>query len=261
MITRKLGCLPARRIPNQPRLDKLRMMARKAPAKLVRDHIDPQPLMLGNDVLGDCTSAGIGNYIRAVAALGGYQVAVTQADAVQFYARSTGYVPGNPDTDQGGIEVDVLATAGREGYALGSGPYFPLWGSIDPQDRNGLALLMAGFGAAYLGVQLSVSDMNQIEATNGACVLTPDNGAYGDTTPGSAGGHCLLGWSYRGLSDADTVDLLTWGTVQKVTWGWLKSRIMEAHGLIWPQLTLANGLYPSGADLADLKAQNAMVAP
>ncbi|WP_408736033.1 hypothetical protein [Acetobacter ascendens] len=40
----------------------------------------------------------------------------------------------------------------------------------------------------------------------------------------------------------------------------MKSRIMEAHGLIWPQLTLANGLYPSGSDLADLKAQNAMVA-
>lgn len=58
--------------------------------------------------------------------------------------------------------------------------------------------------------------MSQIEATNGACVLMPDNGAYDDTTPGSAGGHCLLGRSSISLTDADTVDLLTWGPVQKV---------------------------------------------
>lgn len=69
--------------------------------------------------------------------------------------------------------------------------------------------------------------------------------------------HCLLGWSYSGLADSDTVDLLTWGTIQKVTWGWLKSRVMEAHGLVWPQLTLANGLYPTGPDLDALRAQNA----
>ncbi|MFT8551027.1 MAG: hypothetical protein ABF739_08065 [Acetobacter okinawensis] len=70
------------------------------------------------------------------------------------------------------------------------------------------------------------------------------------------GRHCLLGWSYSGLSDSDTVDLLTWGAIQKVTWGWLRSRIMEAHGLVWPQLTQASGLYPTGPDLDALRAQN-----
>lgn len=257
MMQRKLGCRPAKTQPNQPRLSGLRMMARKAPARLIRDHIDPAPLMLGNDQLGNCTSVGIANHLRATAALGGYQIDICTGDAVRFYSESTGYNPAIPSSDQGGIEVDVLTVASRTGYTLDNGwVYTPLWGSVDPQDRNALALIVAGIGAAYLGVLLSQSDMNQIEATNGACVLKPDNHAYGDTTPGSAGGHCLLCWSYSGLSDDDTLEMLTWGTMQRATWGWLKSRIMEAHGLVWPQLTLANGLYPTGPDLDVIKQQN-----
>lgn len=257
MSGRKLGCRPAVVLPSQPRLDGLRMMARKAPSVLDRSHINPAPLLLGNDQIGDCTSVGLANALRATAALGGFQIGVDDDSAIQFYAESTGYRPGCPETDQGGIEVEVLSFAAGVGYQLEAGAYYPLWGTTDAQDRNALALIMASLGTVYLGVLLSQSDMNQIEATNGACVLEADNGAYGDTTPGSAGGHCLLGWSYSGLSDSDTVDLLTWGAIQKVTWGWLRSRIMEAHGLVWPQLKLANGLYPTGPDIDALKAQNA----
>ncbi|CAM3041818.1 hypothetical protein AA15237_1528 [Komagataeibacter xylinus NBRC 15237] len=75
MMLRKLGCRPAERRARQPMLTTMRgFMARRAPQHLNRDGIDPAPLMLGNDVLGDCTAAGIGNHIRATAALAGYQV-------------------------------------------------------------------------------------------------------------------------------------------------------------------------------------------
>lgn len=100
-MQRKLGCRPAERRAGQPRLSGLRMMARKAPARLVRDHIDPAPLLLGNDRVGDCTSVGLGNHIRATAALAGFQVAVTEQDALHFYSLSTGYDPARPITDQG----------------------------------------------------------------------------------------------------------------------------------------------------------------
>ncbi|MFS3135847.1 hypothetical protein ACLRDC_10780 [Gluconacetobacter sacchari] len=56
------------------------MTARRAPERLVRAAIDPAPLMLGNDRLGNCTAAGLGNHIRATAALAGYQVAVRKAE-------------------------------------------------------------------------------------------------------------------------------------------------------------------------------------
>ena len=57
----KLGCLTPKILPNQPILMNTRMMARLPPARLIRDHIDPSPRILGNDVTSDCTSAGIGN--------------------------------------------------------------------------------------------------------------------------------------------------------------------------------------------------------
>ncbi|MBY4639233.1 right-handed parallel beta-helix repeat-containing protein [Gluconacetobacter entanii] len=105
-MTRKLGCRPAETRAGQPHLSVMRgFCARKAPPHLIRDHIDPAPLMLGNDVLGDCTSAGLGNHARATAALGGFQVDVTTAQGEAFYSLSTGYVLGDAINVNGGYAM------------------------------------------------------------------------------------------------------------------------------------------------------------
>lgn len=240
---RRLGCLPAETRAGQPSLAGLRMMARRAPERLLRDGIDPAPLMLGNDRLGDCTAAGLGNHIRATAALAGFQVAVRDADAVLFYERSTGYVPGDAATDRGGVEVDVLACAARGGYALADQTFYPVWGSVAPDDLNALRLVMAGMGAAYLGVRLALADQTEGGVWD---TTTP-----GDQMPGSWGGHCLLAWAYDGLEEESVVSLLTWGGIQRATWRWVRSRIMECHGVAWRQLM------PAGADWDALIAVNA----
>ena len=260
MTLRKLGCRPACTRAGQPRLSSTMraFMGRRAPTRLVRNQVDPAPHMLGNDTVGDCTAAGIGNHIRATAALNGYQVAVTAADALRFYACSTGYVPGSPATDQGGVEVDVLTTALRSGYALAEQTLFPLWGSVAADDLNGIRNITAGLSAAYLGVQLAMADM-WTDATNALAPLWDIRPPAwrGDPTPGSAGGHCLLLWDYTGTDDTDIVTLLTWGTRQKATWRWLRSRLMEAHGLAWRQLLPAGALTPTGQDWEALIAANA----
>ncbi|PYD63569.1 hypothetical protein [Gluconacetobacter entanii] len=258
MTNRKLGCRPAETRVGQPMLSAMRgFCARKAPPRLIRDHIDPAPLMLGNDVLGDCTSAGLGNHARATAALAGYQVDVTTAQAEAFYSLSTGYVPGDPRTDNGGVEVDVLTTAMRDGYAVTNQTLFPLWGSADPDDLNGVRNIMAGLSAAYLGVQLSESDMWEDENGDLSPVWDTDTPAgHGDPTPGSAGGHCLLAWDYTGTDDTDLVTFLTWGGKQKGTWRWFKSRRMEVHGLAWLQLLSASGLAPTNQEREALLAAN-----
>ena len=245
----KLGCLPAKTLPRQPMLTGAHMMASLPPARLIRDHIDPSPRMLGNDAVSDCTSAGIGNALRATSALGGYQTDVTDDNALMFYEESAGY-RGTPETDNGSVETEVLSYALRNGYLTESGTFYPLWGSTDT-GRNSVALLMATLGVAYLGVSLSTTDMDNVARSGADTVLRLDNGI-----PGSAGGHCLLAWDYTGLSDADTVTLLTWGMKIRATWSWLDSRIMEAHGLLFPQLTAPTGLYPTGDDLAEIKKAN-----
>lgn len=247
-MQRKLGCRPAERRVGQPRLSSLRMMARSAPVRLLRNHINPAPLMLGNDKVGNCTSVGLAKHIRATAAVAGFQVDIVPENAISFYSRSTGYVPSRPETDQGGVEVDVLACASRIGYDVPHQRFYPLWGSSEPEDLNVLRLIVAGFGAAYVGVQLAQADqMSGIWDT-----ITP-----GNQQPGSWGGHCLLVWEYTGTADDDLVTVLTWGIRQKCTWRWLRSRLMEVHGVIWPQLVLPGGLYPTGDDLEKLRAENA----
>lgn len=226
-------------------------MVSTPPKLLNRDGINPSPRMLANDITQNCTSAGLGNALRATSALGGYQTDVRDDNALMFYEESAGY-RGTPETDNGAVETEVLAYALRHGYPTESGTYYPLWGSTDTS-RSSVALLMASLGVAYLGVLLAPSDINQIVSKPGS-VLTPDNAEYGDTTPSE--GHCLLAWSYTGLTDNDTVSLLTWGGIQGVAWSWLDSRIMEAHGLLFPQLTTPTGLYPTGEDMAYIRAAN-----
>ncbi|MBM9402401.1 hypothetical protein JUN65_12495, partial [Gluconacetobacter azotocaptans] len=51
--------------------------------------------------------------------------------------------------------------------------------------------------------------------------------------------------------------LLTWGTTQRCTWRWLRSRLMEVHGLAWRQLMPAGGRAPGGEDWDALVAANA----
>ncbi|GAN54897.1 hypothetical protein [Tanticharoenia sakaeratensis] len=251
--TLRLGARPAETRPRQPHLSGLRMMARAAPPKLIRSHINPSPLMLDNDTLGDCTSAGLGNSIRALSALNGFQTAITPQNAVSFYSASTGYVPGNAATDQGGIEVDVLGYAAAHGYPVQNQTLFPLWGTIALDDFNGMRLAMAAFGATYFGVQLALAD----QASIGAVWDTDTPASAGDPTPGSWGGHCLDGWSYTGTGDTDIVTLLTWGTTQRCTWRWLRSRLMEAHGVLWPQLATPSPAFLAIHDLEDVRAANA----
>ena len=64
--------------------------------------------MDGNDQLGDCTAAAAAHIETALSQFGqGTPVVVSNADVIKFYSGSTGYVPGNARTDQGGDMVTV----------------------------------------------------------------------------------------------------------------------------------------------------------
>ncbi|WP_256889212.1 hypothetical protein [Acidomonas methanolica] len=247
-----LGARPAVLRPRQPRLDHLPMMTRAAPAVLRRDEIDPAPIMADNDRIGDCTAAGLANAVRAVSALNGFQTPVTTQEVVAFYSASTGYRAADPASDRGGVETDVLAHAALHGYALEAQTLYPLWGTIEPGHFNSLRLAASALGVVYLGVELAIAD----QAGLGGIWDTETPDSLGDRTPGSWGGHCLLLWAYDGTGDEDTVTLLTWGTTQRATWRWLRSRMTEAHGLLWPQLASPAPSFLSVTDIALIRSAN-----
>lgn len=249
----RLGCSPAKYDPSMPKVPKS-MRSAIAPKSVIRS-FPPNPQMFGNDKLGDCTAAGMLNGIEAVAALGKFHIAATTDDAVNFYSASTGYVRGDASTDRGGYEVDVLKYAALNGVKVGANRFFPVPMTADPYDFNQMRLNVALFGFAYLGVELAISDMGQAEAEGMDCVWDTNNHAYGDPTPGSEGGHCLNLWEYTGAADTDVNTFITWGgTKVRGTNRWLRSRIMEQHAMLWPQLAKAGGGYPTGDTLENLKA-------
>jgi hypothetical protein len=235
VMNRMLGKRPAVQRAGMPLFEGQKLLARQAPPKLIRDHIDPDPQMDRNNELGDCTAAGLANVARAQARLGGITLTIPTEKTVAFYSQSTGYDPANANSDAGGVEVDVLADAARQGFEIGQQtPLYPLWGSIDRQDLNGIRLVASEIGPVYLGVALALADQ-----ADG--VWDTDSG--GNQQPGSWGGHCLLLWAYDGIEPDSLVTLITWGAAtQRATWRWVQSRMDEAHAVTFRQLRKAGTL-------------------
>lgn len=231
----KLGAKKPVIIPNQPFFNKCRaIMEPRAPLSLGRHNLNPQFQMFDNDQIGDCSSAGIANTMIAFSALSGTTPIVTTSDAVNFYSLSTGYNPANPSTDQGGVLSEVLAYATRNGYDAGYYKYVPLWGTLDPHDRNALGNVMYQFGSVYCGFGLAQADNDTVGEVW-------DTTTPGDQTSWSWGGHCALLFAYDGLADTDIVYIATWGGLQKATWRWVHARIFEAHAVAFRDLMPATG--------------------
>lgn len=251
LVHGKLGCKPPVITDAMPKLYRLAAYKKAPPPKIVRT-IDPHAQMLGNDLLGDCTAAGLGNLLSAFTALntnGHAYFPIDTTHCEQFYSESTGYVPGDASTDNGGIITDVLTKAQTIGYPSKYQRFRPLWGTADVDDVQAMGNIMESFGAAYLGVALAAADQYaEVWDTN-----TP-----GDQTPWSWGGHCLLGFDYEGLDDTDIVRLITWGGFKKCTWRWLKSRVIEIHAVAFRQIMPADGVNVlSHSDWEKLVADNA----
>jgi hypothetical protein len=149
------------------------------------------------------------------------------------------------------VLTDVLAYQADRGFNPGGDLLTGPWATVDPFDRSMLALGMETFGVVVLGVALSEADMNRVGQTWDVGVMSTG----GDPTPGSAGLHCLLGWSYDGLADGSRVQLATWGALQAATFRWLERAIREAHVVVWRPLLRTAGVNWSGVDYGQMVAE------
>ena len=228
--------------PGAPRLRMRGTAPMRMPDALPRTGIDPGPRMLGNDVIGDCTCAGLANAIMAQSALNGFTIPIQTQSVEALYSAATGYVPGDPATDKGCNEIDLFGYQDAFGFDIGlQSRYAARWANIPADDINLLGCAVERFGVGYLGVNLAIADQQMGGTWD---TITPTS--YGDPTPGSWSPHCLLLWAWHGTGDKDLVSLLTWGTVQYATMRWLRSRLEEAHAVFHPQVWAAD---PNGRAL------------
>lgn len=206
-----------------------------------------------NDQLGDCTIAGACHMFAAMAVYGGHpEPLFSDAEITTAYSAVSGYVPGDPGTDNGADMQTVLEylkatgmtdTTGKTHKAAG----YAMFGN--PADETLLAQVLDTFGSVYVGVELPASAEREFAA-----------GQPWDWQPDSqiAGGHCIV-LQRRSVGGTGVLDYVTWGAVTKATRGFQwhyagppYNANGEAFAVVTEDWVAANGDSVSGLDLGQL---------
>jgi len=199
--------------------------------------------MMLNNTLGDCTIAGAGHALQVWTANTGSMVTLPDPTIESYYEQWDGYVPGNPSTDNGGVELDVLNDWQKGGFAGHA-----LVAFADPKPANLVEIRqsIALFGGVYIGLALPLTAQTQ-----DVWDVVPKGGAK--AKPGSWGGHCVYVPKY----DQNGFTCITWGQPKTMTLAFWKKYCDEAHTLLGKDWLAGKGS-PAGFDqdqlLADLKA-------
>jgi hypothetical protein len=253
----KLGKKPAKLDPRTLQLAKYFTPSLPSPPSAV-DYtmgIKSFGLML-NDQLGCCTIAAIGHAEQIWSAARGGEYTLPDAAILQKYEEWCGYNPSDPNSDQGGVEIDVLNDWRQQTIWK-----HPLTAYADPNPRNLEHVKQAInlFGGVYIGVALPLSaqGLNIWDAASGP-----------DGVPDSWGGHAIFVPKYRTGSDGKvTFTCVSWGELIDITQDfWMYNDpqngpyVDEVHALIAPEfLSLKTGKTPEGFDLTTLLADRNLV--
>jgi len=198
--------------------------------------------MMLNDELGDCTCAAVGHTIMAMTAQHGSPAVPSDADVLAAYEACGGYKPGDPATDNGAVELDVLnwwRKTGMAGHKLGA------YAAVRPADQGEVRTAIWLFGSVYAGLALPLTAEGQ-EVWN--VDLSAPAPLSGRAAPGSWGGHAvpLLGYNQVGPL------CVTWGIPLQMTWDFWATYADEAYAPLSPDWVSGAVEAPSGFDLAQL---------
>lgn len=245
----KLGRLPARHDPRTLKLAKYLDDAAlpTPPARVDYSSKVAKWEMLANDTLGDCTIAGLLHMIMLWASQNGQEVSFTDQDAIALYSQLCGYVPGNPATDLGGIEINILNVWRKSPIKACT-----LLGYVEVDPTNWAHVMLAHWlsGSLYMGLNLPLSAQNETIWSS-----TSDE-------PGGWGGHCTVSAAYAnrgGFQCATTLTAITWGDEKLMTSAWLAKYCDELYAPITPAWFNNAGKAPTGFDLAQLQADLAAI--
>lgn len=206
--------------------------------------------MMANDELGDCTAAGAGHIEQVWTSNASSLITITDADVIKFYSETTGYIPGEPSTDQGGVEVDVLNYWKTNGFGTSTGVHkLAGWVSVNPADLIQMKAGINWFGALYVGVALPLASQDQDVWDVHVHNLT------GPWTPGSWGGHCVALVAYNAIGPI----CITWGQRKQITWAWWHAYGDEAYALLSTDWLNAQGESPSDLNMTQLQADLAII--
>jgi hypothetical protein len=191
-----------------------------------------------NDQLGDCTVAEVGHQVESASAYAQTaSVIVRDADVLAMYQRVSGYNPADPSTDQGARIQDVLSDWRHNGIA---GHKCLAFAQVHPRDHLEVMRAVSVFSSLDLGMYVPASAKAQFHAGLPWRVVANDGGLIG--------GHSIEVVGY----DPQWVYVVTWGTLQPMSWGFWDRYVEEAWAVVLPEWLDANGKDPQGIDLYGL---------
>lgn len=195
-----------------------------------------------NDTLGCCTIAGAAHAVQIFSANTVGEVTITDTDVLAYYEKWDGYVPGDPHSDNGGVELDVLNNWKKQEFV---GHVLLAFAEVSVGSPTQVKQAINLFGGVYIGLEVSNYVMSSMPAV---WDLVADDG-------GIDGGHCVFVTGY----DAHTLTFISWGQLYKMTWAFWAKYVDEAHALLSKDFLAANGLDPQGFNLAQLQADLGLI--
>jgi hypothetical protein len=242
----KLGRLPRGHDPRIPQMSKLMAMRGVlTPLPAAVNYSKGMPADLGamlNDTLGDCVPAACGHAIQAWSFNAGTAM-ITPPDAQieTFYEIAGGYVPGNPNTDNGTVEQVALAdwlTDPIDGNELTA------FIEVNPSNLEYVKRTIWESGLIFCGFNVPAYLMNKLTAPGSVWNVDPGQ----DNT--IVGGHAVV---LLGYDEAGNMPLISWGSLYTMTPQFWLRFVDEAYALANIAWIKKTGLSPAGLTIAELQ--------
>lgn len=248
MLTNKLGRLPRKFSPKVMHLSAIFGAVDLPPVPDTADWTQGITAwgMMMNDTLGDCTCAAVYHARQVWTAATGAESTETDVEPLRLYEAVGGYNPNDPSTDQGAAEQDILQYWLKTGVPL-DGNQAPdkiaAFFEVDPRNTDDVKRVINECGVCYIGFDVP-DDIDE----------TPGSTWEYNADAGSQGGHAVVLVGY----DADTVTLISWGALYKMTWEFFTKQTDEAYAVIDPSW-LKDGNTPLGLTKAQLQQMMAAI--
>lgn len=215
----------------------------KPPKEMGYEHINREWEMFGNDRLGDCVFAGAGHE-HMVWANSQNQVAdFDDQGIIGAYSEVTGYIPGDPSTDQGTDMAIAAAWRRKVGLADAQGVRHPVLAylSIKPKSIQALYQALYLFGSVGIGIEFPETAYKQIH----------------EHKPWSyKPGANIVGRHYiPAVAKRKHIEIVTWGQLQSMTTCFYRRYNDETIVYLSPEsLDRLTGLSPLGFNVTQLLA-------
>lgn len=196
--------------------------------------------MLGNDQLGDCVEAAQLHMIEEETEYAtGIELVASDEDAIRLYKAEAGYVPGDPNTDQGTVMLDALKYWRRTGILIGDSPTphkIYAFVTVDLNDTLQVHQAIYLFGGVFFGVELPISAQVAPVNGNGISVWGYRGNLDGGNAAGSWGGHCIPILGYSTFKHRDQIRhryrVISWGEEFDMTPPFMNAYGSEAYAVL-----------------------------